>query len=356
LLDKNRKTKEEGTKPLCHLSFQQEAPFFAVISSIIFFLFSITLPPSLPSLFPSQNTPAQDNIRIPAHRFIMHFSTSLLGASALAMFLASSVQAQDTGAGANPGAVTPPQAGDKVSILYSDDRNIEVATEEVPFNTCFASEHAFQPYSYLTFAPKTATINFYTDSNCETFTFGLDGYYGGYPGSARSFRWVGLDEANLGEYFNKGPINGQGDAANPGDNTHTAPPGGQNPGTAPPATTNPDKAHAGEPEPKTPESASSSSTFFGGIVGSLLVLSVGGLIFWKTAGKKLVEDKGKGVLPYNRVGGHRDGDILLTNNSRGGQNSFEIGDEEDEEEDDEVDNRRQHRSGRQERYQDDDHV
>ncbi|KAG0041533.1 hypothetical protein BGZ89_007380, partial [Linnemannia elongata] len=104
------------------------------------------------------------------------------------------------------------------------------------------------------------------------------------------------------------------------------------------------------------DSSSSSSTFFGGVVGSLVVLSVGGLIFWKTAGKKLVEDKGKGVLPYNRVGGHRDGDILLTNNSRGGQNSFEIGDEDDEEDDDEVDNRRQHRSGRQERYHDDDQV
>ncbi|KAF9323052.1 hypothetical protein BGZ91_003867 [Linnemannia elongata] len=233
----------------------------------------------------------------------MHISTSLLGASALAMFLATSVQAQDPGAGGAPVAVAPPKATDKVSILYSDDRNIEIATEEVPFNTCFASEHAFLPYSYLTFAPKNSTINFYTDSNCETFTFGLDGYYGGYPGAARSFKWVGWDET------------------------------------------------------KTPsDSSSSSSTFFGGVVGSLVVLSVGGLIFWKTAGKKLVEDKGKGVLPYNRVGGHRDGDILLTNNGRGGQNSFEIGDEDDEEDDDEVDNRRQHRSGRQERYHDDDQV
>lgn len=285
----------------------------------------------------------------------MHFTTSLLGASALAMFLATSAQAQDTGAG-TPVAVPPPQATDKVNILYSDDRNIEIATEEVPFNTCFASEHAFLPYSYLTFAPKNSTINFYTDSNCETFTFGLDGYYGGYPGAARSFKWVGWDEVNLGEYFNKGPISGQGDAATPGDNTHTAPPGGQNPGTTPPAT-NPDNAHATEPEAKNPDnSSSSSSTFFGGVFGSLLVLSVGGFIFWKTAGKKLVEDKGKGVLPYNRVGGHRDGDILLTNSGRGGQNSFEIGDEDDEEDDDEVDNRRQHRSGRQERYHDDDQV
>ncbi|KAF8946731.1 hypothetical protein BGZ47_011557 [Haplosporangium gracile] len=286
----------------------------------------------------------------------MHFSTSLLGASALAMFIATSAQAQDTGAGAAPVVVPSPLATDKVNILYSDDRNIEIATEEVLFNTCFASEHAFLPYSYLTFAPKNSTINFYTDSNCDTFTFGLDGYYGGYPGAARSYKWVGWDEANLGEYFNKGPISGHGEATNPGDNTHTVP-GGLNPGTAPPAT-NPDNSNASDPETKIPgnSSSTSSSTFFGGVVGSLIVLSVGGLIFWKTAGKKLVEDKGKGVLPYNRVGGQRDGDILLTNNGRGGQNSFEIGDEDDEEDDDEVDNRRQHRSGRQERYHDDDHV
>lgn len=278
----------------------------------------------------------------------MHFSTSLLGASALAMFLATA-QAQ-AGAPVAPAVIPPPQATDKVSVVYSNDGNGVIATEEVPFNSCFASEQAFLAYSYMTFAPSNATINFYTDSNCDTFAFGLDGYYGGYPGAARSFKWVGWDMENLGELFNKGPISGQGDAATPGDDTHTTPPG-----TAP-STANPDAAHSGEPETKTPEaSTSSSSTFFGGVVGSLIVLSVGGVIFWKTAGKKLVEDKGKGVLPYNRVGGGRDGDILLTNSGRGGQNSFEIGDEDDEEED-EVDTRRQHNSGRQERYHDDDHV
>ncbi|KAF9929730.1 hypothetical protein FBU30_001246 [Linnemannia zychae] len=280
----------------------------------------------------------------------MHFSTSLLGFSALAMFLATA-QAQDNAA---PPVVAPPQAGAEVKILYSNDGNGEIATETVPFNKCFSSEHAFLPYSYLTFSPNNATINFYTDSNCDTFTFGLDGYYGGYPGTARSFRWVGWDSSvtNLGELFNKGPIRGQGDAANPDDNTHTAPPGGQNPGT--PVTTNPDNSQGANPETKTPEKSSSSSTFFGGVFGSLIVLSVGGLIFWKTAGKKLVQDKGKGVLPYNRVGGRGDGDILLTNSGRAGHNSFEIGDEDDDE--DEVDTRRQHRSGRQERYHDDDHA
>ncbi|KAF9082935.1 hypothetical protein BGX23_011944 [Mortierella sp. AD031] len=276
----------------------------------------------------------------------MHFSTSLLGASALVMFIATT-QAQ----GADPVSVPPPLASDKVSILFYNDNNTNIATDESTFNTCFASENTFSRYSYLNFAPKNSTINFYTDSSCDTFAFGLDGYYGGHPGAARSFKWVGWDEENLGEFFNKEPISGQGDAANPGD-SHTAPSGGQNPGT-PPGIATPDTAHLGQPESKTPESStsSSSSTFFGGVVGSMVVLSVGGLIFWKTAGKKLVEDKGKGVLPYNRVGGGRDGDILLTN-SRGGHNSFEIGDEDDEEED-EVDTRRQHRSGRQERYHDD---
>ncbi|KAF9119628.1 hypothetical protein BGW39_000164 [Mortierella sp. 14UC] len=268
----------------------------------------------------------------------MYFSTSLLGASALAMFLAT---AQAQGAAVVPTAVAPPQTGDKVNILYSNDGNGEIATEE----------HAFLPYSYLTFAPKNSTINFYTDSNCETFTFGLDGYYGGYPGSARSFKWVGWDEINLGEFFNKGPISGQGEAANPGE-VHTTPPGGVNPGT--PSTTNPGNAQSGQPETKPADGSSSSSTFFGGVVGSLIVLSVGGLIFWKTAGKKLIEDKGKGVLPYNRSNGGRDDHILLTNSGRNGQNSFEIGDEDDDE--DEVDSRRQHRSGRQERYHDDDNV
>ncbi|KAG0371124.1 hypothetical protein BGX24_001828 [Mortierella sp. AD032] len=271
------------------------------------------------------------------------------------MFLATTAQAQAApvvGVPTVAAVVTAPVSGDKVNILYSNDGNGEIATDEVPFNTCFPSEHAFQKYSYLTFAPKNSTINFYTDSNCETFTFGLDGYYGGYPGPARSFKWVGWDEDNLGELFNKGPINGQGEAGTPGGETHTVPPGGQNPGT--PSTSNPNNSQS-ENKSADGSSSTSSSTFFGGVVGSLVVLSVGGLIFWKTAGKKLVEDKGKGVLPYNRSTGGRDDHILLTNSGRNGQNSFEIGDEDDEDED-EVDTRRQHRSGRQERYHDDDHV
>ncbi|KAG0202189.1 hypothetical protein BGX28_005211 [Mortierella sp. GBA30] len=283
----------------------------------------------------------------------MHFSTSLLGVASLALII-SSAQAQ----------VLPPTANDKINVTYVNDGNGVIATEEVPFNTCFASETAFTKYSYVNFAPNNATINFYKDSNCKTFAFGLDGYYGGYPGPARSYRWVGWSMDSLGVLFNKNPIQGQGDAA--GGDPATVPggkipDGGNNTPATPPPTpntgdnTNKDQTGGNTADESTSGSTktSSSSTFFGGVVGSLVVLSVGGVIFWKTAGKKLIEDKGKGVLPYNRVG--RDGDILLTNSNRG-HNSFEIGDEDDDEDEDEVDTRRQHRSGRQERYHDDDQA
>ncbi|KAG0350092.1 hypothetical protein BGZ54_004021, partial [Gamsiella multidivaricata] len=245
----------------------------------------------------------------------MHFSSSLLG---LALVISSTL-AQD--APINGVQVAPPQTGDQVQIVYLNDGNGEIATEN--------------------------------DSNCQNFAFGLDGYYGGYPGPARSFKWVGWTMDSLGELFTKGPIQGQGDAATGGPQ---APPGGKNPGlnTPPPSTPDASKdqsPNGGSIGDDSGSKTSSSSTFFGGVVGSLIVLSVGGVIFWKTAGKKLVEDKGKGVLPYNRVG--RDGDILLTTNNRS-HNSFEIGDEDDEE--DEVDTRRNQRSGRQERYHDDDQA
>ncbi|KAF9351668.1 hypothetical protein BGX26_010363 [Mortierella sp. AD094] len=285
----------------------------------------------------------------------MRISTSLLGASAVALII-SCTQAQEA-----PVAVPPPKTGDNVTLIYTNDGNGVIASEVVPFNVCYSSEQAFAKYSYLNIAPNNATINFYTDSNCHDFTFGLDGYYGGYPGPARSYKWVGWSMDSLGEFFNKEPIQGQGDATTGGNNPD-APPGGKNPGsgTTPPPPTNQPETNielSGEDEKATPEKTTpedtktSSSTFFGGVVGSLIVLSVGGIIFWKTAGKKLVADKGKGVLPYNRVG--RDGDILLTNNSRS-HNSFEIGDEDDEE--DEVETRRKPSSGRQERYRDDDQV
>ncbi|KAF9434145.1 hypothetical protein BGZ76_008504 [Entomortierella beljakovae] len=271
----------------------------------------------------------------------MRLSASIFGASALALII-SCTNAQE----AIP--APPPKTGDNITIIYANDGNGEIASENVYFNTCFASEQAFAKYSYMNIVPNNATVNFYTDSNCRDFTFGLDGYYGGYPGPARSFKWVGWSMEYLGELFDEKPIQGQGDAANGGADT-----GGQVPGggtTTPPATGNKDESNnAGDSTGDT--SKTSSSTFFGGVIGSLIVLTVGGVIFWKTAGKKLIADKGKGVLPYNRVG--RDGDILLTTNNRS-HNSFEIGDDDDEE--DEVDNHRQQRSGRQERYRDDDNA
>ena len=276
----------------------------------------------------------------------MRFSSSLVGVASIALII-SSAHAQE---------ITSPKESDIVNITYANDGNGVIAVEQVPFATCLASETAFSDYSYINFAPNNATINFYLDSNCQNFSFGLDGYYGGHPGKARSYRWVGWSMDNLGDIFKKNPIQGPG---SPAGETHTAP-GGNNPGgttapVTPPGDTNADNQGQGgskTADGATPETKSStSSTFFGGVVGSMVVLAVGGFIFWKTAGKKLVEDKGKGVLPYNRVG--RDGDILLTNSRS--HNSFEIGDEDDE--DDEVDTRRhQQHSGRQERYRDDDQA
>ncbi|KAF9945209.1 hypothetical protein BGZ72_001555 [Mortierella alpina] len=279
----------------------------------------------------------------------MRFSSPLVGAASIALIVASA-QAQE---------IAPPKDSDILNITYANDGNGVIAVEQVPFATCVASENAFTDYSYVNLAPSNATINFYMDSNCQNFAFGLDGSYGGYPGKARSYRWVGWSMDNLGEIFKKNPIQGPGHTA--GDTETT--PGGKNPGAitpvTPPEDSKVDNGQGGGPktadgstagDSTTKPASSTSSTFFGGVVGSLVVLAVGGVIFWKTAGKKLVEDKGKGVLPYNRVG--RDGDILLTNSRS--HNSFEIGDEDDE--DDEVDNRRQQHSGRQERYRDDDRV
>ncbi|KAF9407434.1 hypothetical protein BGZ94_002700 [Podila epigama] len=254
----------------------------------------------------------------------MHFSlsASLLGTVAL---MITSVKAQIT-------KVPPPLTTDSVNVTYHNDGSGVIASEMAPFNACFASENAFGKYSFINLSPANATINFYSDSNCQDFTFGLDGYYGGYPGVARSYRWVGWNMENRGELFNKAPIQGDGDGTPP----PTA--GGVTPHPEEPA-----KSESGT------GSQSSTSTFFGGVFGSLVILSIGGVIFWKTAGKKMAQDKGKGVLPYNRVGGRRDDDdILLTTNNRS-HNSFELGDEDDEDEDD-----RRHQSGRQQRYRDDD--
>ncbi|KAG0242003.1 hypothetical protein BGW41_004986 [Actinomortierella wolfii] len=268
----------------------------------------------------------------------MRITSSLLTVTTLVIALSSTIKAQDE--------ITP---GEKVSVLYYNDNNVDIGSDELPYNTCVPSETAFNPYSYVNFNPNNATINFYKDSNCQSPAFALDGYYGGYPGKARSLKWVGYSMDYRGELLigNEFHTGGQNLSANPlnGNNQQ----GG-------PGRLDPPNIGAGTPptdNQNTKKDDSSSSTFFGGVVGSMIVLSIGGIVFWKTAGKKMVADKGKGVLPYNRVGGTgRDGDILLTSNGRRDQNSFELGDEYDD--DDDEDRSRRQRSGRGERYRDDD--
>ncbi|KAF8940535.1 hypothetical protein BGZ58_005869 [Dissophora ornata] len=280
-------------------------------------------------------------------------STSFI-ATITALILASTAQAQETSRGNRP----PPSAGQIVNILYSENANVDLGTDNVPFNTCFASAHSQGTnYAYLTFAPKNATINFYKDNNCQDFAFGLDGFYIGNPGPAGSYRWVGWSEDSIGYLFDKEPIPGQGDAAAGGAAEPQTPPGGANPGAgtggsgggatpnqpAPAPVLAPVPAPAPAPAPdnthKDQDGSTYSifSTFFGGALGTLVVLSIGGVVFWKTAGKKMMEDsKNKSILPYNRVdddGADRDGDVLLTTKDR--SDDFELGDIGDDEDGDE---------------------
>ncbi|KAF9989772.1 hypothetical protein BGZ75_004949 [Mortierella antarctica] len=287
-------------------------------------------------------------------------------ASLLACILAAgTVQAQGVPATSPP---PPPSRGQAVTVLYSIDFNNDAGVDIAPFNTCFASESAFADYTYLTFAPKNATINFYKDPNCADFAFGLVGYYVTHPGQAKSFRWVGWTEDTIGTFFDKNPIQGQGDAVNGGyePSPQTPPPsGGKNPGPPPspppttPGNTNDNKDQNNNGGGGDSNQISISSTFFGGVFGTLAVLSIGGLIYWKRVGKSMVEDKGKGVLPYDRVDDDEaDGaeDILLTSNDK--RDNFELGDDADDEDDDEDENqeRKAHgqRAARKDRYQDDD--
>lgn len=274
-------------------------------------------------------------------------SAALIAATATALlaFLSPSVQVQAQGTVAGPRPA--PQPGQTVNVLYSNSANDDTGSDDAPFNACFASEAAFKPYVYLTFGPKNATINFYKDSNCQDFTFGLDGYYGGYPGQARSFRWVGWSEDTLGDLFLK-PIVGQGEAAiHPGGppTAPTTPPppteGGGHPNN-PPTTTTPDQETGGSDNSTNPK-YKRTPTFFGVIFLGMAVLSIGGLIYWRTSGKKETLDKGKGLLPSYGRGATRDeededNDILLTTHNRSHLNndeiSFSIGDGEDSDDDD----------------------
>lgn len=251
--------------------------------------------------------------------------------------------------------------------MYSTPNHQEIASEDVHFNACFTSSHAPVNYAYISFAPKNATINFYSDPACKEFTFGLNGFFGQFPGPASSYKWVGWTEDAIGFLQDKTPFQGQGDAA-PG--AVVKPPGGQNPGgggggdpsTHP--TPGPDNSKGGD---KNEDSRSPiSSIFFGSVFGSLIVMFIGGVVFWKTVGKKMVEDtKGKSVLPYNRVvdnSGDQDEDILLRTKNR--MDHFELVNEDDDDDDHEGsddDSRannghqreQEQRTERQDRYQDD---
>ncbi|KAF9956411.1 hypothetical protein BGZ72_002789 [Mortierella alpina] len=289
----------------------------------------------------------------------MRFST---GASLLAWILvAGSAQAQGVPATNPP---PPPSRGQAVTVLYSIDANNDAGVDIAPFNTCFASESAFADYTYLTFAPKNASINFYNNPDCTDFAFGLVGYYVTHPGQAKSFRWVGWTEDTIGYFFDKNPIPGQGDAVNGGyePSPQTPPPsGGKNPDTPPPApgNTNDNKDQNNSGGNDNSNDISISSTFFGGVFGTLAVLSIGGIIYWRRVGKSMVEDKGKGVLPYGRMDdddANGAEDILLTSNGK--RDNFELGDDGDDEDEDEDAGREgkanEPRTARRDRYRDDD--
>ncbi|KAG0332886.1 hypothetical protein BG000_009653 [Podila horticola] len=240
--------------------------------------------------------------------------------SSLSTSLLSLVQAQGTS---------------NVEVVYSTEANVEIATESAPYNTCFASRAAGNPYNYLTFAPYNATINFYTDANCQTFAFGLDGHFSDHPGAkAGSFRWVGWSKDNLGLLI-KAPFVVDPHALPPSP-PPVAEPDHKQPPPPPPQPGN-NHGHDSDEDEGDSGSTRASSMFFGAVAGIAMIMSIGGLVFWKTRGKKIIVDKGKGVLPYSRVSNSREGegdaDILLSN--RAGHNSFELeGDDDDDEEED----------------------
>ncbi|KAG0309069.1 hypothetical protein BGZ98_005391 [Dissophora globulifera] len=307
----------------------------------------------------------------------MHLSASFIAAAttAAAGFLATVVQAQQP-AGRDR---APPRTGQTVNILFSFDANRDLGAEDVPFNTCHISAYSQDTgYAYLTFAPKNATINFYKDDRCQEFAFGLDGYYGRNPGPAKSYRWVGWTEDALGELFDKDPFQGQGDAANGGSGD--SPPSGPNPATGggqgggggaakPAPVTGPGPATVPAPDGTHDEGEEEAdfSTFIGGAFGTLVILSIGGVVFWKTAGRRMVSDlKAQELLPYNRMDDddHIDLDqnaIMMSSKSQ--SQTFELGDEGDDEdthnsrEDQETDRLRPLLPGkveRRQRYEDDD--
>ncbi|KAG0265505.1 hypothetical protein DFQ27_000584 [Actinomortierella ambigua] len=267
-----------------------------------------------------------------------------------------------------------PPLDEQLNILYSDSGSVEVANEYLVYNTCHVSKTAQggvgAVYDNLAFVPIDATVNFYKDDNCQDFAFGLVGHYQPFPGPARSIKWVGRDRDNVGVYFNtplpltskEGFGDGDGDAGTgdlPPDSKDptqvTDPkqqPSQQVPSTVVTPPTGPPQTPSGGDNSDDADQSSESSflSFVGSVVGSAIVLSIGGTIVWMTVGRKIVKskaggrpDKGKGVLPsYARARGHRlsddddydaaqgDEHIRLTaSRIRENDEAFEIGDGDD---------------------------
>ncbi|KAG0335561.1 hypothetical protein BG004_008404 [Podila humilis] len=235
-----------------------------------------------------------------------------------------------------------------VQVMYFTEANVELATEAATFNTCFVSKAGLQPYNYVTFAPYTAAINFYTDAKCEEFAFGLDGHYSDHPGAkSGSFQWVGLSKENFGELVQDAPFKLDASLV---VSPPISPPNTVSPVTPPPPPlpVKPPPEHDNGNEAIESGSARTSSVFFGGLAGTAMLVSIGGLVYWKTRDKKSGLDKGKNVLPYNRVDDHhhhhdgkergdQDEEILLAPRHRIDDGSFELEGDDDDDDDDEDD-------------------
>ncbi|KAF9580629.1 hypothetical protein BGW38_002647 [Lunasporangiospora selenospora] len=228
--------------------------------------------------------------------------------------------------------IPPPKPTALVNLLYFNNANAELASEDVPYNACHPSTNPIMTpaYAYITFAPKNATINFYDDDSCQHFAFALQGYYIGFAGNAKSFRWVGWSEDAPGVRVVSAPfpnptVKDEGDPQGPGTHPDTGP------------GTGPDQSNHGD--------SPVISRFIGGVLGVLVVLMFGGLAYWMTIGKRLLSKddsdrpKKKASLGLgrrkNEGEGDGDSDILLATKYRSDGDHFELGGDEEEEEDEE---------------------
>ncbi|KAF9974827.1 hypothetical protein BGZ73_001687 [Actinomortierella ambigua] len=212
-----------------------------------------------------------------------------------------------------------PPLEEQLNILYSDADNVEVANEYLIYNTCHISKtaqsEAVSKYAYLGFVPIDATVNFYKDDNCQDFAFGLVGHYPQYPGPARSIKWVGRDRDNIGVYFNTAlPLTSKEGFGDGDGGAGQKPPNPKEPTKAPDTKepSQPSGDNGSNDKTDQPKEDETFMNFVGTMVGSAIVLSIGGTIVWMTVGRKIFKssagkslDKGKGVLPsYSRTRGH----------------------------------------------------